>query len=312
MDSLLVETFLAVVNSRNISRAAVQLYVSQSTVSQRICMLEEELGVKLFERRKGIRQALLTADGAQFVPIARRFVSLEKEVKTFSQHSNSVSITVAGPDSIHIYLFAPFYEKLLTMNPHIDLRIRTHQSPEIYSLVDSREADIGFVFHRSNYKGIYTERILQENMVVLLSSSGSWPDRPVHPSELDSAHELYLAWSNEIVTWHDYWWPSKPYAQFDTAYMLIRNIVCNPKCWALCPVSVARSFVNDSRVIIRECSVPIPMRDLYMIISKENLELSYVKALREKLYSFIDGIKSESDFNDYSSSYSSIQSNRYI
>ena len=50
-----IEAFLEVVSSKNISEAARKLYVSQSTVSQRIKELEEELKITLFIREQGNR-----------------------------------------------------------------------------------------------------------------------------------------------------------------------------------------------------------------------------------------------------------------
>lgn len=52
MDFKQIEYFLEVAKTENISRAAKNLYVSQSTLSKSIKRLETELGVKLFERNK--------------------------------------------------------------------------------------------------------------------------------------------------------------------------------------------------------------------------------------------------------------------
>ena len=53
-------TFLTVANERNITEASKILFVSQSTVSQRIKNIESELQIKLFERDKGIRKIEIT------------------------------------------------------------------------------------------------------------------------------------------------------------------------------------------------------------------------------------------------------------
>ena len=52
----LVESFLEVVRLQSVSAAAQALYVSQSTVSHRLQVLESELGVKLFFRQRGFKQ----------------------------------------------------------------------------------------------------------------------------------------------------------------------------------------------------------------------------------------------------------------
>ena len=226
MDTVLIETFLSVVYNRSVTHAANQLFISQSTVSSRLQQLEAEVGATLIERRKGIRNIELTPSGRAFVPIAQRYAHLDQEIKRFSTQEHRLSLTIACPDSLNIYLLSPLYEELLHSSPHVDLRIRTHQSPEIYNMINNHEVDVGFVFHQSRYKSIIAEDVIQEKMVLLVSSKGDWPQEFIHPSQLDPSYELYLAWSEEIVRWHDYWWRSDihPYAQVDTA----SNLTCSP------------------------------------------------------------------------------------
>ncbi|MBR2810808.1 MAG: LysR family transcriptional regulator, partial [Solobacterium sp.] len=47
MDYDQIRTFLTIASYRNITAAANHLYLSQSTVSNRVIALEEELGVRL-------------------------------------------------------------------------------------------------------------------------------------------------------------------------------------------------------------------------------------------------------------------------
>ncbi len=74
--------------------------------------------------------------------------------------------------SLNIYLLSPLYEKLLHSSPHVDLRIRTHQSPGIYNIINNHEVDVGFVFHQSRYKNVIAEDVILEKMVLLVSSKG--------------------------------------------------------------------------------------------------------------------------------------------
>ena len=287
MNILLIETFLAVVRNRNITQAANQLYVTQSTVSTRLLQLENELGVQLIKRSKGIRNIELTSKGLEFISIAQNYASVNKKIENFSSEEHHIPLTIACADSINIHMFGPLYKQLLEMNPHIDLRIRTQQSPEIYDIVDAHKADIGFVFHQSHYKNILSENVLQEDMKIILSSRGEWPNGDIHPSQLDSSYELYLPWSTDIVHWHDYWWQGKPYAQFDTASMLV-SFLNHPKSWALCPISVAQTYKKDPNIIIRNCSISIPQRKLFMLTERSNSESEAIQIFTQMLHTFLE------------------------
>ena len=80
MDTENLRTYLSVVRFRNFTRAAEQLFVAQSTVTNRILELEREAGVKLL--RRDTRNFSLTEEGKLFAEYARRIVELEDALKS--------------------------------------------------------------------------------------------------------------------------------------------------------------------------------------------------------------------------------------
>lgn len=269
MNIVLIDTFLTVAQCKSITQAANQLFVSQSTVTTRLQTLEEKVGAVLIDRQKGVRGLELTAKGKAFVPIAESWKMLDKKTEYFIRGKEHLSLVIASPDSLNVHFFPPLFQKLMQSDPPIFLNIRTHQSPEIYALVDNHKADIGFVFSQSRYNSILTQPILNEKMVIICSSKGNCNNEKLHPSELNPEYEVFLPWSPEIVFWHDKWWNSSfhPYAQVDTASLLV-SFMNNPNCWALCPISVAKSLETNSSIVIRECAEPIPDRICYMLTRK--------------------------------------------
>lgn len=285
---MLIETFLSVVYNQSITKAANELFLSQSTVSSRLQQLETELGVKLIERKKGIRNIELTARGRAFLPVAQRYQQLDHEIAFFQSNEFSHSLTIACPDSLNAFLFPPLYQQLINADSHFNLTIRTQHSPEIYSMVDRYEADIGFVFHQSRYSNIVTELAVKEKMVLLVSAKGNWPERPIHPSELDKRFELYMRWSEEIVLWHDYWWgfDVNPYAQVDTA-ILLAGFFDDHRCWALCPVSVSRILQNNENIAVRTCAESIPDRASYILTRSNRIDAEEIRIFREHFFRYI-------------------------
>jgi DNA-binding transcriptional LysR family regulator len=63
LDHQLLRAFVAVVDCGNFTRAAERLHLTQSTVSQQIRRLEDDLGCRLLDR--SARQVLMTAEGEQ-------------------------------------------------------------------------------------------------------------------------------------------------------------------------------------------------------------------------------------------------------
>src|SRR5579875_1599327 len=79
MDIELVRTFLEIVGAGSFVGAGSHLNVTQSTVSMRVRLLEEQLGVRLFVRNKG--GAALTPAGQQFQRHATALVRIWQQAR---------------------------------------------------------------------------------------------------------------------------------------------------------------------------------------------------------------------------------------
>jgi len=243
MNSTNIKTFLYVARCGSISGAADQLYITQPAVSARLQQLEQELGVPLVRRRKGIRSIELTAQGSAFVPLAEQWMALHAETESFSRQPFLTPLTVACPDSLNIHLFRPLYRQLALPKYALALRIRTHQSREIFHLIENREADIGFAFHLFRSDHVRCRPLFRER--ILLLCKGDFPKCPLTPEDLDPRQELYLQWSQDFQLWHDALWHSygTPYIQLDTS-ALMADFLERGRFWCFCPASVATDFLN--------------------------------------------------------------------
>ena len=74
MDIEALNTFLTLANTKNYTRTAAQLFVAQSTVTNRIHELEKELNIALFTRNN--RSVELTVEGEQFKDYAEKVITL--------------------------------------------------------------------------------------------------------------------------------------------------------------------------------------------------------------------------------------------
>lgn len=82
MELRVLNYFLMAAREENITRAAQLLHITQPTLSRQLMQLEEELGVKLFERSN--HHIILTNDGLLLKRRAQEIVSLaEKTKKSF-------------------------------------------------------------------------------------------------------------------------------------------------------------------------------------------------------------------------------------
>ena len=95
MNTRQIEYFLAVADELSFTRAARRLYVSQTAVTQQIKALEEQLGVKLFERTK--KKVVLTPAGLIFQGESRELLH---HVDAITEKVRLTSMGVTGAVSI--------------------------------------------------------------------------------------------------------------------------------------------------------------------------------------------------------------------
>lgn len=112
-----IETFLAVWEHSNIAHAANQLYIGQGTASSRVLRLEEELGVQLFVRQKGLRNVVLTPEGEYFLPLAQQMLSLWQQAQHIKNRLIFQELRVAAIDTLNHFLLSELYSNFMENNP---------------------------------------------------------------------------------------------------------------------------------------------------------------------------------------------------
>ena len=87
MEFRVLKYFLMVAREENITHAAELLHITQPTLSRQMIQLEEELGVKLFQRSK--HRIILTEDGMLLRRRAEEIVALAEKTMEDMQHKTT-------------------------------------------------------------------------------------------------------------------------------------------------------------------------------------------------------------------------------
>ena len=139
-----LRAFTAVAREGSFTRASEKLYVTQSTLTTSIKTLENEIGLRLFDR--STRAVVLTAQGAQFLPAAERMLrdlneSLDDLRLAATRQRGSVVVAAAA--SFMHYVLSPAVVNMAGSYPGITVRMREETTEGVCRLVLSGEADFG-------------------------------------------------------------------------------------------------------------------------------------------------------------------------
>lgn len=266
-----ITAFLTIIRTGNISKAANELYLTQSAVSHRLRALEEEVNAPLIVRQKGKQNITLTNKGEEFIHIAERWQALLKDTNRLAAAEERHYLSIASVDSLNIYLFTPLYRRLMALEgAGLNLRIRTHQSNEIYTLLDMQEIDMGFVLRPLVLKNIHTQELMREQMVLIKRCKEPQPELgEISVRDLDPAKEFFIDWSPAFHTWHEHWWPMvvRPKLQCDTA-ALIMKLMEDDDSWSIVSLPMAREFQKTEHYQVYNIVEQPPDRVIYKLTHK--------------------------------------------
>lgn len=283
-----VQTFLAVVSNQSLTKAAEILHLSQSSVSHRLKNLEQELGLVLVQRGKGLKTITLTPDGEDFILIAEKWIQLLLETQSLKSRTN-LSLSIGAVDSVNTYVLPNIYQQIIRQHPTMRLYIYTQNSTDLYALIEQRTIDIAFVLHERMIKNIELSPFFAEPMVVIRLALPEYLAVPnIHPQQLNPRDELYHDWFPAYQIWHNKWWDP-----FQSSHIQVSNgpmvlpLLRTPQQWAIVPLSIAQSTSALNKYTIQKLTDPPPDRICYKLTHK------FAKSRTKKAVTIFDDFAAE-------------------
>lgn len=159
---------VAVAETRSVTRAAELLHLVQPAVTRQIRLLEDELGVALFERNR--HGMLPTAAGEAMVLHARRVL---QEIERAKAEIRPRALGVGGLVSVGLLpstsdlLTAPLVESLYKDYPGIRLRLRSGYSADLQSALDRGDIDVALLYDTQSAPTMNVRDLLTEQLWIV-------------------------------------------------------------------------------------------------------------------------------------------------
>lgn len=164
-----LEVFCTVAEHLSFTRASQVLFISQSTVSQHVRELEEQLNVRLFDRNR--RKVALSAAGRQLLEHGRRiFEMLEAaEWATRSQADPFAGkVTFGCASTTLLYQLPPILSAYARSHPDVELNILSGSIQEIAAQLADGSLDLALVVLPLNSPGTKRTILKEEGFVAVL------------------------------------------------------------------------------------------------------------------------------------------------
>ena len=140
-----VYSLLKVYECGSFAAAAKQLSITQPAVSQHIKALEDELGVRIFERSSG--RPVVTKQGGEIIKYALKMVGLYNSLLQNLSDGSSLTthLTVGVTHTAESNPIAESLAKYCSQNDRVSIKMITDTISNLYSMLKTYDIDIAIV-----------------------------------------------------------------------------------------------------------------------------------------------------------------------
>lgn len=142
LDPLLLRSFVAIIDTGSFTRAGERVHLTQSTISQQIRRLEQQLGCPLLDRSG--RQVVTTAEGEKLLGLARRILALLAEAEAQVTEA-SLQLSLGVPEDFAAGAIAPVLAAFARQYPQVRLEVQSGLSHGIWQRFEAGELDLALV-----------------------------------------------------------------------------------------------------------------------------------------------------------------------
>ena len=173
-----LQTFVAISDTGSFTRAADEVFKTQSAVSMQMRRLEEKIGRPLFEKEG--RMNRLTDDGERLLAYARRMLRLNGEaVAAFDDSKLAGHLRIGMPDDYADRFLPEIMARFVRSNPRVELTVICEPTVNLIEQVNRATIDLALITHVP--ENGYSEIVRREPLLWVTSANHAVHEEPILP-----------------------------------------------------------------------------------------------------------------------------------
>ena len=168
-----LKAFLLTARHQSFSRAAEQLFITQSGMSVLVRELESQLGFRLFERTT--RKVKLTEFGSKFLPIAdRSLLELEAAALNISRSASAAGgrLTIGAAPLIAADVLPPAIAQYEKRDARLHIRLIDAEIGKLTEMVLSGEVDVAITIRDAAPPGLRRVPLMRFALIAITGGTG--------------------------------------------------------------------------------------------------------------------------------------------
>jgi LysR family transcriptional regulator, hydrogen peroxide-inducible genes activator len=287
-----LEYIVALDTSRHFVLASEKCFVTQPTLSMQIQKLEEELGVKIFDRTK--QPVIPTEIGSSIIAQARvilREANMIKQIISDQKDILTGELRIGIIPTLAPYLLPPLYKFVREKYPQIDLVIREAITEEIIHELKHNRLDCGIVVTPLKDPSIKEDIVFYEELFVYVSKKNSLIDKKyvlaseIDPSQLWVLEEGHCFRSQilnlcELRKGSDF--------HFKTGNIeTLKRMVDKSDGITILPELAVMEFSKAELKLVKRLKEPTPAREVSLVTHRDYVKSKLIKTLKEGILNIV-------------------------
>lgn len=287
-----LEYVVAVDTYRHFATAAEKTFVTQPTLSMQIQKLEEELGVKIFDRSK--QPVVPTEVGAEIIQQARLLL---RQAQVIKQLISDKKDEIAGELRLGViptlapYLLPLFLKDFLDKYPKVKLKITELTTENIAAYLKQNKLDVGLLVTPLLDNSLKENILFYEELVAYVSKSNALYQKTyVLPAEID----LTMLWLLEeghcfrsqilnLCELRSALPEGKAFAYEAGSIETLRRMVEQDNGITILPELATLDLSGKQQKLVRYFNAPAPVREVSLVTHRDYVKKRLIKVLKEEI-----------------------------
>jgi LysR family hydrogen peroxide-inducible transcriptional activator len=279
---------------RQFVQASAKCFVTQPTLSMQIQKLEEELGVKIFDRTK--QPVIPTEIGANLIAQAR--ITLH-EAKLIQQIINDQKDIMTGELRIGIiptlapYLLPSLFKHMREKYPQLNLIIKETRTEEVISGLKSNRIDCGLVVTPLKDSSIKEDVLFYEELFVYVSKKNALYNKKyvlaneINPDQLWLLEEGHC-FRSQVLNLCELRKSSDFHSNYETGNMeTLKRMVDKSDGITILPELAVMEFSKLQRKLVRRLKEPSPARQVSLVTHRDHIKTKLINSLKEEILTIV-------------------------
>lgn len=289
-----LEYVVALDTYRHFLLASEKCFVTQPTLSMQIQKLEDELGVKLFDRTK--QPVIPTEIGVSIIAQARivlREAGMIRQLITDQKDALTGELRIGIIPTLAPYLLPPLYKEMREKYPQLNLVIKETITEEVIHELKSNRLDCGLVVTPLKDLSIKEDVLFYEELFVYVSKKNALVDKKyVLPNDIDP-NQLWLleeghCFRSQVLNLCELRKRGDFHVRYETGNIeTLKRMVDKSDGITILPELAVMEFSKPQLKLVKRLKEPSPAREVSLVTHRDYIKSKLIKTLKEEILNIV-------------------------